>query len=599
LAKIVLICLRNPAAEPLEAMQRRLNGFLAALRPDNLNPTPPRIATDRQGLWLGVFNPAERSAVHDLSAYAGWLAQPQEPWWPIGAPAPEGSYALLRGSPSAAEALMDYAGSRALWVAKTEEIFIASTSQRAIPYFLGSFEGNIEAQAWMLSSGTLGPTAGWDRRAVRLVPGGSVRLDRARWKLSIAAPTLEFKTDSAPDAVHAGRLRHALHETLSDLQLDRSRWVLPLSGGHDSRALLLLMKDRKQLRAITWGSARSLKRRGNDAWVAQRVAAKLGVSHEYFETDLSDEPLETFMRRYLTAGEGATDGLNAYLDGFRTFSSLFNRGARGVIRGDQCFGLTAGLDPTDARQVYASVGLTRWMDFPQAPDLAALGLAELACPPIPEPLAQRDGESMQGWRDRLYQAFRLPVYMAGQAELKAAYVETANPFLTRALIELTRAQPEHLRRGKALFRQIVAPLDVSVDYAIENAIISPQDFLQTPRVREWLSECLCAQSLRQRFTPQLADYLLAAVAPPVKAGLRVRAGAYGRRARQYARMTLPEAARALVRRTPHQRTFDPRWVALRACIASGMQERLAQDAKAGSRYIRDDHGIPQIVLSRA
>jgi len=141
-----------------------MHAFLGSLCPDNLKPAQPSIATDLKGLWLGVFNSAEERSIHECSAYAGWLAQPKSRWWTIGEPAPSGSYAVFRGGRSAVEVLADHAGSRTIWTAMTDKIFIASTTQRAIPYFLRSFEPNPEVQAWMLSSGTLGPKGGWDRR---------------------------------------------------------------------------------------------------------------------------------------------------------------------------------------------------------------------------------------------------------------------------------------------------------------------------------------------------------------------------------------------------------------------------------------------------
>ena len=70
------------------------------------------------------------------------------------------------------------------------------------------------------------------------------------------------------------------------------------------------------------------------------------------------------------------------------------------------------------------------------------------------------GESPADWRDRLYQLYRIPYYQAGQSDLKAAYVEIASPLFVREIIELTRTHPEHLRNGKRLFTEVVAPHDV-------------------------------------------------------------------------------------------------------------------------------------------
>ena len=72
-AKIVLICYRNAASAASADAARRLRRFLTSLCPDNLTPVEPVVAADGRGLILGVFNPADPAAVHDCSAYTGWL----------------------------------------------------------------------------------------------------------------------------------------------------------------------------------------------------------------------------------------------------------------------------------------------------------------------------------------------------------------------------------------------------------------------------------------------------------------------------------------------------------------------------------------------
>ena len=428
MAKIVLVCYRNAASAASADAVRRVRRFLASLCPDNLTPVEPIIVADGRGLVLGVFNPADPAAVHDCSAYTGWLEHGQESWWRPGAPAPSGSYALLRANANTVEALADYAASRTIWFAQTDELFIASTSQRAIPYFLGSFEPNPTAQAWMLSAGSLGPSAGWDRRARPLGPDGTARLDRARWQLTVREPPVQFRVDPSPDEVHAARLREALEATIGNLRLDHSRWILPLSGGFDSRAILLMMKERRGLRTVTWGRKEALGLRGNDAYVAPRVAAALGVEHRYYETDLADEPVEKLFDRYLVAGDGRTDGFLAYMDGFRTWRSFFESGIRGVIRGDHGFGPGPGPPLADHAEVLHFNSMTRWCDHPGVPSLGPVRACRTSTtnrwPESFEPLA---GESPAEWRDRLYELYRIPAYHAGQSDLKAAYVEIASP----------------------------------------------------------------------------------------------------------------------------------------------------------------------------
>jgi hypothetical protein len=555
---------------------RRVRHFLASLCPDNLTPVEPIIVADGRGLVLGVFNPADPAAVHDCSAYTGWLEQGQESWWRPGAPAPSGSYALLRVNANTVEALADYAASRTIWFAQTDELFIASTSQRAIPFFLGSFEPSPTAQAWMLSAGSLGPSAGWDRRARPLGPDGTARLDRARWKLTVREPPVQFRVDPSPDDVHAARLRDALEATLGNLRFDHSRWILPLSGGFDSRAILLMMKQGRGLRTVTWGRREALGIPGNDAYVAPRVAAAVGVEHQYYETDLSDEPVEKLFDRYLVAGDGRTGGFLAYMDGFRTWRSFFENGIRGVIRGDHGFGPGPAPAFTSHGQVLHFNSMARWRDHPGLPRLGRFGLPHLDDQPWPEFFEPLSGESPEDWRDRLYQLYRIPAYHAGQGDLKAAYVEIASPLFVRSIMELTRSHPQHLRDGKKLFMEVVAPHDVPIPYAADSALVAPRDLMANREFSAMLCDELASRQLRNTFSSEFADFLLASFSSATAEPLARRLLAGPRRR---LRLMVPAKLRSRLRREPKKQSLDLRWVALRACIASRMLARLAIDAR--------------------
>lgn len=584
LAKIVLVCYRNAASAEAADATRLMRRFLASLCPDNLSPTDPVITDDGNGLLLGVFNPADPAAVHGCSAYSGWLAEGHDSWWRSGERAPSGTYALLRGHPTTVEALADFSGSRTIWIAHTDRVFVASTSQRAIPFFLGSFEPNPTAQAWMLSAGSLGPSAGWDRRAHPLGPDGVARLDRTRWRLSVREPPIEFSVDGSPDHAHAETLHEALKHTVGSASFDFSRWLLPLSGGFDSRAILLLLKERVGLRTVTWGRADAIRRRGNDACIAREVAAAVGVENRYYETDLSDEPVETLLARYLAAGEGRTDGFVAYVDGFRTWRSFFESGARGVIRGEHGFGPGPGPALRNHTQALLMCNMVRWRDYAHTPPMAAFGLPQLDEQPLPESHAPRNGESPSDWRDRLYQLYRVPAYHAGLNDLKAAYVEIAAPLLVREILTLTRTYPEHLRNAKRLFRDVMAPFDLQIRYASEPATVTPAQLMETPAVREVLRDELSSQQLRFALSGQFASYLLDSWPA---AATRSQAG-FWQRSRRRLRLPLPSGLRARFGRNSDTKALDVRWIALRAYIISRMLKQLAADARSGAEARRPE-----------
>jgi len=72
--------------------------------------------------------------------------------------------------------------------------------------------------------------------------------------------------------------------------------------------------------------------------IAKKLATKLKVDHKFYYTDLSNEPIELMLQRFLLNGEGRIDHLAGYLDGFRIWQTLYNDGVQGVMRGDEAFG---------------------------------------------------------------------------------------------------------------------------------------------------------------------------------------------------------------------------------------------------------------------
>jgi hypothetical protein len=520
-----------------------------------------------------VLNPVAE-ALHERSAYAGWLMNGRDQWWKPATEVPDGSFALFRSDAERVELFADYTASRTIWFAKTEDVFIASMSQRAIPWFLGSFESNPHAITWMLSSGSLGPGQSWDRRALPLAPGGSLRLDRLTWTLEVDEPPIAFRADPVPDALHAQRTRAAMSEAFAAFDVDRSRWVLPLSGGHDSRAILLRMRDRDGLKCITWGLRKASDRPETDAAVARKVAAFVGVPHQYFETDLTDRAAERILDRFLIAGEGRLDHIFGYLDGFELWRSLALSGTVGIIRGDHGFGHRVVSSPEEAR---LRVGLTLWSDYRNVPALADLNLRHLEEQRMPAALEHQSEESAADWRDRLFHAFRVPCVYAALNELKSAYVEIVSPLLLRRLVELARTHPEHLRTGKKLFREITSEHSIPVRYADAHATENPDAALGHPRLVEELLDEISSARAREILSSDFASFVTERVRGPVKSRRRSSPYTSLKRALKRAlptQLTSPWAGR------PAWRTLSGKRLALRVFLISKMSERLRMDARS-------------------
>ena len=409
MSKAVLICLRSDISRPDFCREEDLIALSERLIPDNIQPRPPRLIR-RDGVFLGIVNPHPTITIRGASLCLGQMIDPASDWWHPGADVPDGTYAIFRSDDRAVELVSDILATRTIWYVFQKDFFAASTSQRALVYFLRGFQPRPETTAWMLSSGTLGPDLSWDER-IRGLPGDSrLVLDRAGWSLDLSKIPVEFQPDPGGDERHAANLRQALEDTMRAIDLDVSNWVLPLSGGYDSRALLLLSRKLRNMKAVTWGTRAALKDRDSDAWVGTRVARYFGMRHEYFEVDLSEEPLDKIVHRFLAAGEGRIDHITAYMDGFNLWKNLSESGCRGIVRGDEAFGCKP---VQEAALIYQRFGLFILDDFPNLrplrPSLAEMGQTR------PARLDRRSGESLTTWADRMNAEVEIPVVGDGTA----------------------------------------------------------------------------------------------------------------------------------------------------------------------------------------
>jgi hypothetical protein len=567
MVRAVLVVSRDSCApNELGAYASLLNRTLAA---DHIEPRPPTVV-QRPGLTAAVLNPSGAARVQGASLAIGTLLEPSGDWHVPRAPLPDGSYALLRADDDYVELAADGVASRTLWYALTDRELIASTSQRAIVTLLGSFVPNRAVLPWMLSSGTLGPSGGWDARLTRVQPGERVLLDRARWRLQSSVEATEHVAEPglSYDA-QLERLRSTVVDACRRWSFDARKWVLTLSGGADSRGLLYLLQDRG-LATVTWGLPHSDEKQGNDAYVARELARSLGTAHRFIALEPAEVDPETVLQRFLSIGEGRVDRLSGYIDGFRVWKTLFDEGCTGVIRGDHAFGSSR------VRSEYAvrsKTSLTTLSDYFPANEIEKFELPEQR---VPEALLRARSETIAGWRDRLFRQSRIPSFLAALTDLKTAHVDVANPLLTRSVLACVRTLPDELRTEKRLWREFVHSQLPELPLARRVAIPSAADFLSQRRVLQVLldeldstrADTALPAALRLRCRAALLDALQAK-----RRGVRMdwRESALAR--------VVPAKLRAAVSRLrPHRPGVPPVVLAFRAFLASRMQTMLAADA---------------------
>ena len=483
--------------------------------------------------------------------------------------APDGTYAIVRHDSGAVELLSDTFGSRTVWYVHTESLFLASTSQRALVALLGSFKPRAETATWLLAAGNLGPDCGWDERLRRLPIATRLRLDRRTWTLSTTTEELSYVPRSLALEEHLAELREAIFAVCAKLDVERASTALTLSGGCDSRSLLVgLAKAAKPVTCVTWGLAASLADPRNDAAIARRLAQGFGMPHKYFHLDFTDEPVRDVFARFLRAGEGRIEDFSGYTDGFKAWERLYGAGVAAILRGD-CPGWGSPYDPID-ETVARSINMhcTLVSDYPENHLIHRLGLAAQR---RPDALYQREAETLPQYRDRLYNDFELPTCMAAFNDVKCAYLEVVNPLLGRDVVRVTTGLPDEFRHLRVGFERLAASLVPGVPFADNQADEPPGVYLSRPSVRKEIMEELSSEAARRVFPEAALAGILADLERPLSSTKS--------RLRGSVKALVPHRLVRAIRPSPRPGTSTPR-LAFRAYIASRMHTILLQDAEA-------------------
>ncbi len=458
MSKLLIVCKKDDK----DFESDRIKNICDSLNPDNINPNLTQVLNLKQ-TKIGISNPLPNLKLYENGIVLGELFGDEKNWDQINGTHPDGNYIIIRWDKSHLELLSDILGTRALWYYFDEELLIASTSQRAIVEYLGDFEFNENLIPWMLCNGLLGPGHSWDKRFKLLAPNAVLKLDKESWRITVQKEEVHFKTNKLSDSENISLLEKKLKETLENIQFDYKKWYLTLSGGYDSRGILGFLNrfdcSGNKLKSITWGLKDRIREKGNDAYVAKKLAQEEEISHTYYATDSTLGNFETVFERFLINGEGRIDHLGGYMDGFNIWSTLFDNKISGVIRGDEVFGSYNFISDYHLKKF---IGLTLPSDYENLKELPYLNdFSEK----LPENYEKHPYESEAVWRDRLYQSYLVPIFLSALTDLKSSYVEQVNPLLSKRLIYFIREMPDHLRTEKKAFKKIVKSLNFKVPFA--------------------------------------------------------------------------------------------------------------------------------------
>ena len=565
MANLIVVCTRQPTDSVL--LGNVVRRCAAMLSPDNIRPHEP-LVFERDRLAVVVANPVAGIPVHDGGVCLGRMFGPQEGWWVRGSEAPDGSFAIARHGAHAVELVTDMLATRQVWYVRTDDLFLASTSQRALVALLGSFDLNREAVTWMLTCGQLGGVS-WDRRLHRLPGDCRLALDRDSWELRVDQRPAVREPVLLSDAEHIDRLREAIVETCATLGLPMEEWLLPLSGGLDSRMLLLgLLSAGARPQCVTWGLKSSLSDPQNDAYIARELADRLGVSFRYYHTDGWDESLDVSMRRFVQLSEGQATDFGAYTDGMAMWKGFFDDGVAGVIRGDEPgLGYYGRYD--SEVQIRRQQEITFLSDYPEEHPIRGLGLAEQRWN---DSLQRRQDESLARWNQRLVQEFFSPAVLAPLTVIKCAYVEVVNPMQTARVVRIARELPDHLLVHRKPLAAVVRALGPDIPFATHDA--HPQsDVFSRPSFVAAVTAVLSAESAESVLSRPALDSIVS--------GLSRVTGAVstGRRWRHAVKAVVPKRLVDRIRPVWPVR-LSGQDLAFRASVAVQMVDILSRDARA-------------------
>lgn len=567
----VLVCWRHPLSPE---SQRRYIDTITSLVPNATGQVD--LVVDEPGMVLIALGAPDSTNVQEGSVALGIISSADGDWWKVGGHPLETAHAALRtspGSPETVEVLTDILGSRTVWFARTDNLFMASTAIRPVVALLGSFEPDPNAARWMLTSGTLGPGQSWDRRVRPVPPDSRLVFSRASWSLEISTEKPDFTPTDASEEGQLERLRTLLPEQLRNMQFDGSKWAISLSGGIDSRAILAAIEENSGIRSVTWGKPEAIEGDAhNDAVVAEQLASRFHLKHEFLPIEPSAVPVTEALERFIVNGEGRIDHFSGYIDGMALWDRIFDTGIRGLLRGDQVFGWYPFNTKSGLR---ASINATVLSDLMLPPAIATAVQSHWAQEQWPAELAQSPEESLAEWRERVYQAFRVPVGLAALTQVKSGYTDTSNPLLSRSLVCLTRSLQDELRTDKAILRKFVVTLTPGIDVATGTARESLGEIIRHPDLMdEWRNslEALAA-----------GDLVPAGLVAHVKAGLDRQPSKGSRsmklRIRSLVRNLVPKGMRKARAMRTTARPPEVHQLALRLHIIRRMNEMLNSDAE--------------------
>lgn len=552
-------------ANSLNHWQRTVETLDRALVPDQDYLRQPSINLYEGGNYLYIFSPVNDSIIRkDFHLCVGSMISPKERWWEEERVANTPLSILHKRNEICIYA--DILGSRCFWFYQDEHVFLASTSQRAMVIYLQSFMFNAQAATWMLATGCSGPGYGWDKRFRAMGPGGTLHFDKKKWKLKHENRAVSFTPGQGRKEVFKGQLANILEDSINKVNFDFSSSVLTLSGGYDSRAALYYLKDKIKY-TLSWGVKNALRDGTTDAYIAQKLAERLQKEHNFYETDKKDLEFESIVHTFIKAGEGRVDHIQTHTDGFDMWARIADRGFNSVVRADEVFGWLPVQNELDTR---LSVAFNYLNDFANLKPAEAYGLEPQM---VPDFYHRREQETIEGWRDRLYQQYRIPYIQTGLHDLIYPFVELLNPLLLDEIVNFTHSLPSEWRTSKNLYAGIIKELISDIPFASKSSIPEVEHVVKDPEVVELMKEEIRTTDAQHYISPVLVREIIPKLRSDSQTAHQVEASW-----KMCAKKMLPFGMKKLLRHSLMKYKADENQLAFRNYLIVKVASTMREDA---------------------
>jgi hypothetical protein len=531
-------------------------------------------------LLMAVQGRRENVLTQEFSLLSGIVSGPgygDEPgsWWTLDGPVPDGSFTLIRGDSDKLMAITDYAGSRSVWHAKLGcGGIVVSTSFELIIALLGDFDLDTRALGWFLSSGTTGPGRSWDKRVKPLLRDSRLEACCADERVTVSLSKVEREPVSMPP-YDTDRLRGKLLETIADFKFGDRPWLMGLSGGYDSRAILSGARHIQNLRCITWVDEGYSGNGDSDADIAARLAAEAGREHEVkiIRRPTSAADLDAAIRRFVRYCDGRTDNVLGYVDGMVVWDEMSSGEFGGLLRGDELFGSTVASQESRVRH---NMNLDSFHDFASSPEQR--DLVSRYGHEFPRSLRRKSSESLSHWRLRLRSDFEIPSVYASLNNLRNRFFESCCPLLERRLVQTAASIEGHELDERAMYKQAVGALYPDIPIAVRRSTLDQQTFMRFPQTAEVLKKHLEQDFARDVLGSRCIQAAYASIHECQEAAVPDNENHGGARVRG---KSVPLWLRRLKRKLDPPLKLDMATVVLRSYLAMVMVEEMNEAASLG------------------